>query len=57
MNYDNKKVIGLKYNGDVYYKQIYPSGTLTAGQSDVKAGKTFIGYMGVPETGTMEVTE
>lgn len=57
MVYDNKKLVGLRYNGETYYKQIYPSGTLTAGQPDVRAGKTFIGYMGIPETGTMEVTE
>ena len=53
----NEVLIGLKYNGETYYKQIYPAGTLTAGQPDVRAGKTFIGYMGIPETGTMEVTE
>lgn len=57
MKYDNKKVIGLKYNGENYYKQIYPAGVLTAGQPDVRKGKTYLGWMGVPETGTMEVTE
>lgn len=51
---DYSKVVGLKYEGDFYYKQ-NPQ-TLTAGQSDVRAGKTFIGWMGYPEVGTMEVT-
>lgn len=54
---DETVLIGLRYDGDMYYKQIYPAGTLTAGQPDVKTGKTFIGYMGIPETGTMEVAE
>lgn len=54
---DLKEVIGLNYNGQRYYKQIYPAGVLTAGQPDVRKGKTYLGWMGVPETGTMEVTE
>ena len=55
--YDNKVVSGVEYQGVSYYKQVYPGGTLSAEQGDVRKGKTFIGYMGVPETGTMEVTE
>ena len=30
---------------------------MTAGQGDVRAGKTFIGWMGYEEIGTMEVEE
>lgn len=46
-------LIALKYNGEYYYPQ--RGGVLTAGQGDVRAGKTFIGWMGYEETGTMEV--
>lgn len=52
---DYTKVVALKYDGDYYYKQA--GGILTAGQGDVRAGKTFIGWQGYPETGTMGVTE
>lgn len=54
---DETVLLGLRYNGNMYYSNIYDPYTLTAGQGDVKAGKTFIGYMGIPETGTMEVSE
>lgn len=50
---DYSKVIGLKYENEYFYKQ--EEGLLTAGQPDVRAGKTFIGWQGYPETGTMEV--
>ena len=52
---DYSEVIGLKYNNDYYYK----TGTslLTAKESDVLKGKTFIGNSGVIQTGTLEVTE
>lgn len=55
--HDNKVISGVEYQGVSYYKQVYPGGTLTATQEDVRKGKTFIGYLGIPETGTMEVTE
>lgn len=57
MVYDNKAIVGLRYNGENYYKQIYPPHTLTATQADVRLGKTFIGDLGIPETGTMEVID
>lgn len=55
-SYTDKILIGLKYKGATYYSNIYKQGMLTATQADVRAGKTFIGYNGIPETGTMEVT-
>ena len=50
---DYTNVIGLSYNGDNYYKR--EVGVLSAGAGDVLLGKTFIGYTGEVETGTMEV--
>ena len=50
-NYE--ELIALKYNGEYYYP--IKGGVMTAGQGDVRAGKTFIGWMGYEETGTMEV--
>lgn len=47
-----KELIGVKYNGEIFYKQIYRFGNLSATATDVATGKTFIGYQGVPETGT-----
>ena len=42
----------------MFYSDIYKSSKLlTATQEDVRAGKKFIGVDGVPETGTMEVSE
>ena len=52
-NYE--ELIALKYNGEYYYP--IKGGVMTAGQGDVRAGKTFIGWMGYEETGTMEVEE
>lgn len=52
---DLQHVIGLKYKGNYFYRQ--DPHILTAGQPDVRAGKTFIGWMGTQETGTMEVSE
>lgn len=46
-------VIGLKYNGEYYYKQ--KQGLLSANSDDVRSGKTFIGKSGYQETGTLEV--
>ena len=50
-----QKLVALRYNGEYYYRSA--SGMLTAGQPDVKEGKTFIGWMGYPETGTMKESE
>ena len=49
---DQGEVIGVIFDGVPYYKNAYESGVLTAVPSDVPAGKTFIGYLGVPQTGT-----
>lgn len=51
---DYTEVIALAYQGEYYYKRRH--GLLTAGQPDVRKGKTFIGWQGYPEVGTMEVT-
>ena len=50
---DNKNLIALKYKNQ-YFSKIQ-SQTLSAGESDVREGKTFIGLQGYPETGTLEV--
>jgi hypothetical protein len=50
-----KELIGVKYNGETFYKQIYRSGSLSATNADVATGKTFIGYQGVPETGIAQI--
>lgn len=50
---DEQKIVGLKYKGKRYYA--IEEGELTASNGDVRKDKTFIGYNGVPETGTMEV--
>lgn len=55
MKRDYEKLVALKYHGEYFYKQ--DGGVLTAGQPDVRAGKSFIGWMGYPEIGTMEVEE
>lgn len=52
---DVENIVGVKYKGKYFYN--IPSNSLTAGQSDVREGKTFIGWMGYPESGTMEVSE
>ena len=54
---DEKELIGLKYQGQTFYNNVFNKSRFTAKQEDVKAGKTFIGFDGIPETGTMEVTE
>lgn len=53
----SKKLKGIRYNGTMFYTSLYDPHILTAKQEDVKLGKTFVGYDGIPETGTMEVTE
>ena len=50
---DPEKVVAIRYKNSYWYPTL--SQALSAGQSDVKSGKTFIGYMGYPEIGTMEV--
>lgn len=50
-----KNVIGVKYNGQTFYSSTYLTGVLTAKPEDVKAGKTFLGFNGIYEAGTMEV--
>lgn len=54
---DNKNVIGVRYKGEIYYKQTYSINILTAKQEDVKKGMIFIGADGMAQAGTMEVTE
>jgi len=49
------EIIGVKYLG-MYFHKIQDQ-VLTAGQPDVKAGKSFIGWMGYPEVGTMQTEE
>lgn len=49
---DSQNVIGITYKGKNYYS--IPSQLLTAGGGDVRAGKTYIGWMGYPEIGTAE---
>lgn len=50
---DKNRIIGVKYKNKTFYNVFNHS--LTAGQGDVREGKTFIGWIGYPETGTMEV--
>lgn len=52
---DTEKLVAIKYKNSYWYPTLATS--LSAGQSDVRTGKTFIGYMGYPEIGTMEVSE
>lgn len=55
VSFNRQKLIGLKYNGDMYYKDFSSAGRLSALDTDVKSGKTFIGNMGVVEKGSLEV--
>ena len=48
-------VVAIKYANSYWYPTLGES--LSAGQGDVREGKTFIGWMGYPEMGTMEVSE
>lgn len=50
---NTENLIGVKYKNEYFYK-IKPN-ILTAGQGDVRTGKTYIGWQGYIETGTMEV--
>lgn len=49
---DAEKTCAIKYKNSYWYPTL--STVLSAGQPDVREGKTFIGYMGYPEIGTME---
>lgn len=53
---DPDVVIGVKYNGDTYYRDKNPAGVLNALPGEVVKGRRFIGFNGAIETGTMEVT-
>lgn len=50
---DESNLLGIEYKGQ-FFTQIKPE-LLSAGGADVRAGKTFIGWSGVVETGTLEV--
>lgn len=52
---DSNKLVAIQYNGENFYKNTNLSGILSAKSTDVATGKTFIGYNGQIETGTMEV--
>lgn len=52
---DTEKLVAIKYKNSYWYPTL--ATTLSARQSDIREGKTFIGYMGYPEIGTMEVSE
>ena len=49
---DIENIIGVKYKNQFFMK--IQNHLLTAGGGDVRAGKTYIGWMGYPETGTAE---
>ena len=46
------ELVAIRYKDKVFFASDIQG--LTAGQPDVAAGKTFIGYMGYPEVGTKE---
>ena len=50
---DNENLIGIYYKNKFFSS--VEANKLSAQTSDVRKDKTFIGYNGVPETGTMEV--
>lgn len=50
---DTENIVAVIYKNE-YFSKVQPQ-TLSAGGPDVRAGKTFIGWQGYPETGTMEV--
>lgn len=49
---DHTDIIAVKYKGKTFYS--LEGKNLTAGGGDVRSGKTYIGWMGYPETGTAE---
>ena len=50
---NQNQTVAIKYKNTYWYPTLATA--LSANQEDVKEGKTFVGYMGYPETGTMEV--
>lgn len=50
---NENELMGIMYKGNYFSRT--KNHVLTAGQGDVREGKTFIGWQGYPETGTMEV--
>ena len=50
---DNENLIGIYYKNKFFSS--VEANKLSAQTSDVRKDKTFIGYNGIPETGTMEV--
>lgn len=52
---EDGEIMGLEYQGEFYAR--ITAGSYTAGQGDVRKGKTFIGWQGYAEVGTMEVEE
>lgn len=53
MELDTSCITAIKYKDQYFYT--VKAQNLTAGQGDVRLGKTFLGWQGYPETGTMEV--
>lgn len=49
---DASNIVAVIYKGQKFYR--HKEGQLTAGGGDVRKGKTYIGWMGYPETGTAE---
>lgn len=49
---DASNIVAVIYKGQKFYS--HKEGQLTAGGGDVRKGKTYIGWMGYPETGTAE---
>ena len=49
---DEENIVGVKYKGKTFYA--LEGEQLTAGGPDVRKGKTYIGWMGYPETGIAE---
>ena len=49
---DPTVVIGIRYNGEMFYREYMPSGILEATSGDVTSGKTFIGHKGIIEQGS-----
>ncbi|MBR0428238.1 MAG: hypothetical protein IJK18_08595 [Clostridia bacterium] len=51
---EDKRIIGIIYKNSFFRKS--ESGVLSAATNDVASGKTFIGYDGTVQTGTLETT-
>lgn len=50
---DSENIVALKYKEQYFYNN--KTNILSANVEDVRKGKTFIGALGTPETGTLEV--